>query len=316
MPEELMIFLESIFNDIFKNLNDSTSLITNVVLTIIVLFAWYWLFKLSRKLIYKFVQNVKTYTILIKIIQNFLMIISILILLGIWANMKNAVLLLLTLFVILTGLSLKNLFANIVGWFMLLRKKYFKLYDRIEIMEHTGDVIKITPIYFKIVERGNKLSSSTATGRIINIPNHVLLENTLLNYNKFSKVNFSEVKYYITVDSDWQAALAILEAELAIYLKGFLTDLSDVEIKIINAQLELMDESLTTKTYVKIDDESILLIGQYPIMYTKGTSTESLLNKQILPQLAQLENVELSGKAVHVDIDKFVKGTFLRDNEV
>src|SRR5699024_4784721 len=116
MPEELMIFLESIFNDIFKNLNDSTSLITNVVLTIIVLFAWYWLFKLSRKLIYKFVQNVKTYTILIKIIQNFLMIISILILLGIWANMKNAVLLLLTLFVILTGLSLKNLFANIVGW--------------------------------------------------------------------------------------------------------------------------------------------------------------------------------------------------------
>src|SRR5699024_1926945 len=82
-------------------------------------------------------------TILIRILQNVLGIISILIILGIWADVKNATILIITLTAALIGFSFKNLFSNIVGWFMLLRKKYFKLYDRIEISDIVGDVIKL-----------------------------------------------------------------------------------------------------------------------------------------------------------------------------
>src|SRR5699024_12603938 len=98
-----------------------------------------------------------------------LAIISILIILGIWANVKNATILIITLTAALIGFSFKNLFCNIVGWFMLLRKKYFKLYDRIEISDIVGDVIQITPIYLKVLERGNSLSYSTTKGRVVNV---------------------------------------------------------------------------------------------------------------------------------------------------
>lgn len=62
-----------------------------------------------------------------------------------------------------------------------------------------------------ILERGNHLYSSTATGRVVNISNHLLLDNTLFNYNKFTQLNWSEVTYYLTVDSDWEVALQTIE---------------------------------------------------------------------------------------------------------
>src|SRR5699024_7714072 len=180
--------------------------------------------------------HMKTYTILLKVLQNVLGIISVLIILGIWANVRNATILIITLIAALIGFSFKNLFNNVVGWFMLLRKKYFKLYDRIEISDIVGDVIQITPIYFKIVERGNKLSSSTATGRVVNIPNQMLLVHTLFNYNKFTLVNWSEVKYYLTVDSDWEAALQAIEKVVNNYLTDFLKQITEVERKQIESK--------------------------------------------------------------------------------
>lgn len=251
----------------------------------------------------KFVTHLKTYTILLKLIQNVLGIISILIILGIWANMKNTTILIVTMLAALIAFSFKNLFNNIVGWFMLLRKKYFKLYDRIEISDIVGDVIQITPFYFKILERGNHLSSSTATGRVVNIPNHLLLDHTVFNYNKFTQVNWSEVTYYLTVDSDWEAALQTVETTVDNYVEDFKQQLSQVERKQIEMKFELMDEQLQTKTYLQITEESILIIVQFPTSFDKAASTQSDLNKAILPKLSKLPRVELSGKLVHVSMD-------------
>src|SRR5699024_10150361 len=176
-------------------------------------------------------------------------IMLVLIILGILSNVKNTTIVIFTLIAVLIVFSFKNLFSNIVGWFMLLRKKYFKLYDRIAISDIVGDVIQITPIYFKVLERGKSLSSSTATGRVVNVPNHLLLDHTVFNYNKFTELNWSEVTYYLTVDSDWEAALQTVETVLEDYLETLLKPMSDVDRKQFESKFELMDEKLETKTY-------------------------------------------------------------------
>ena len=303
LSDNLMDFLNSIFKDILNNISNPSSLIHNIILTIIIIFFWRWIYRFSRNMLSRFVTHMRTYTILIRILQNVLGIISILIILGIWADVKNATILIITLTAALIGFSFKNLFSNIVGWFMLLRKKYFKLYDRIEISDIVGDVIQVTPIYFKILERGNSLSSSTATGRVVNVPNHLLLDHTVFNYNKFTELNWSEVTYYLTVDSDWEAALQTVEAVLSDYLEALLQPMSDVDRMQFESKFKLLDEKLETKTYLQITEESILIIAQFPIPFDKGTSTQSDLNKEILPKLQNLPGVELSGKLVHVSMD-------------
>src|SRR5699024_8334962 len=140
--------------------------------------------------------------------------------------------------------SLENLLSTVVAWFMLLRTKSFKLYDRVDISDIVGDVIQITPIYVQVIVRGNSLASSTATGRVVNVPNHLLLDHTVFNYNKFTELSWSEVTYYLTVDSDWEAALQTVETVLEDYLETLLKPMSDVDRKQFESKFELMDEKL------------------------------------------------------------------------
>ncbi|HLR65228.1 MAG TPA: mechanosensitive ion channel domain-containing protein [Pseudogracilibacillus sp.] len=91
-------------------------------------------------------------------------LISVVLMLGVWVNVKNSIILIFAAIVGVTIFSIRNLSTNLVAWLMLLRKQYFKLYDRIEINGIVGDMIKITPFYFKLMERGNNLSSATPTG--------------------------------------------------------------------------------------------------------------------------------------------------------
>src|SRR5699024_4293386 len=112
-----------------------------------------------------------------------------------------------------------------------------------------------------------------------------------------------EVTYYLTVDSDWEDALQSVETVLEDYLDTLLKRLSDVDRIQFESKFELMDEKLETKTYLQITEESILIITQFRIPFDKGTSTQSDLNKENLPKLQSLPNVELSGKLVHVSMD-------------
>src|SRR5699024_5375596 len=162
--------------------------------------------KVSKFVVINIVNNVKYSTPIYKLFKAVVNTVAVILLFGVWMKLQKSALLILAVFATVIALSIKNLFTNLVAWLMLVRNKYFKLYDRIEINDIKGDVVKITPFYFKVIERGNNLSSSSATGRVVHIPNHILLDNTLYNYSAIIDFNWGEVKYHITVDSDWKQA--------------------------------------------------------------------------------------------------------------
>lgn len=306
MNDEIQMFLDYFFKDFSSYLNDPENVTHKIILSAITIVLTIGILKVSKHFIYRWIENAKFSTMVYKTWQGFISIIAILLLFSVWMRVQKSILFILFIFVIVTALSIKNLSNNLVAWMLLIRKKYFKLYDRIEVQGIKGDVIKITPFYFKIVERGNSLSSSTATGRVLHIPNHILLDNVLYNYSNFMDVNWGEVKYYITVDSDWKRAKEIVETECEKYVADFLASYTEDEIHKIDKKLSLVDEETRLKTYVLIDEAHITVVGQYPIHYTKGTSTESMLNEQILPKLQHTANIELSGIYVHVQVDSDV----------
>lgn len=305
MNEQIERFVTYIFQDFFNNVNDPSNLVHKFIVSFLIVLVWIGILKVGQKSINAITDNVKFTTTIYKFFKNIISGVSILLLLSIWMKLQKTVLFVLIVILLLTAFSIKNLSTNLVAWFMLLRKKYFKLYDRIEIDGIKGDVIKITPFYFKIIERGNSLSSSTATGRVIHMPNHILLNTPLYNYNEFIKVNWEEVTYHLTVDSDWKKAQDIIKMEVTAYLIDFTSQFTEREIKKITRKSALFDEELTVKSYVLINEESIKVITQFPIEYTKGTSTKSLLNEKIIPVLQSTPNVELSGKTFHMHLDNF-----------
>lgn len=303
MSEEIEVFLKYFFKDFFTSANDPSNMMHKFILSAIIIFIWIGILKVSKFVLLNMVENVKYSTPIYKVFRAIVNTIAIIVLFGVWMKLQKSALLILVVLATVIALSIKNLFTNLVAWLMLVRNKYFKLYDRIEINDIKGDVVKITPFYFKVIERENSLSSSSATGRVVHIPNHILLDNTLYNYGEIIEFNWGEVKYHITVDSDWKLALAIVKREGNEYVEEFSAAYQQEELERVEKKLSLFEEELKLKTYVMIDEEKITIIAQYPIHYTEAAATKSMLNERIISHLNEADNTELSGKAVHIHFE-------------
>lgn len=303
MEDDLKTLMQSLFKQFWGNIIDESNFSHKVIFTVAILFIGFWTFRGFKKLINKNIKNIKTQNIIYKTIKNLYILIILILLLITWMNVQNSLLLIIITFGAISLFSIKNLSTNFVAWFMLLRKKYFKLYDRVVIEDMEGDVIKITPFYFKLMERGEGLSSSSATGRTIHVPNHILLSSPVYNYNDFIQINWKEVEYHITIDSDWKSTLAIVEEQINRYINNFYNSYNKQSRDKLGKKLDIFDGDLNLKSYVLLEEDYIKVVGQFPVNYKKGTATISSLNKSILTQLQNCHDIELVGEKVHVKLD-------------
>jgi small-conductance mechanosensitive channel len=107
-------------------------------------------------------------------------------------------------------ISLKEPVANMAGWFFLLWRRPFVLGDRIQIGEHSGDVIDRRLFQFTILEIGNWIDSDQSTGRIIHVPNGRLFQEPLANYTRGFMYLWNEITVTVTFESDWREAKRLL----------------------------------------------------------------------------------------------------------
>src|SRR5699024_8793728 len=80
--------------------------------------------------------------------------------------------------------------------------------------------------------------------RVIHMPNHILLNTPLYNYNEFIKVNWEEVTYHLTVDSDWKKAQELIKEEVNAYVADFTAQLTEKEIQKITRKSALFNKEL------------------------------------------------------------------------
>jgi small-conductance mechanosensitive channel len=107
-------------------------------------------------------------------------------------------------------ISLKEPVSNMAGWFYLLWRRPFVLGDRIQIGEHSGDVIDRRLFQFTILEIGNWIDADQSTGRIIHVPNGRLFHDPVANYTRGFAYLWNEVTMTVTFESDWREAKRLL----------------------------------------------------------------------------------------------------------
>ncbi|MFZ0483677.1 MAG: mechanosensitive ion channel domain-containing protein [Desulfobacterales bacterium] len=96
-------------------------------------------------------------------------------------------------------------------WFFIMSRKPFKVGDRIEIDQITGDVIDIRIFQFSVVEVGNWIDADQSTGRIVQVPNSKVLREALANYQIGFEYIWHEIPVLITFESDWKKAKGLLQ---------------------------------------------------------------------------------------------------------
>ncbi len=103
---------------------------------------------------------------------------------------------------------------NVFGWVLIIFRKPFVLGDRISInygeYKVEGDVVDITLFYTFIRESGAWLKGEEHTGRMITVPNAVLLSTPMFNFTRADPRVWDRIMVVITFDSDHNKAKKIL----------------------------------------------------------------------------------------------------------
>lgn len=304
MDAKTSSFLEKILSEIVDNVQNPNELmgksgISVVLLVLLVALEWFFT-KLWRKLI----ANIKVLNVIntmTRFLLRFLFLIS---LLRLWLNALDALILLLVFIGVILSLSIKGLISNLAGWFLIVNKHHFRIYDRIEIGNVKGEVISVSLLYFTLMEISNWFEAEAPTGRTVKIPNSKILSESVYNYNEVTPFVWKEPSYLVAFESDWQNAQQIMTKVLLRYYENFEKEyLTDALYKeVVLKQLQLFDGELKPVQIVDVTENGVRLKTRYVVYYTEGTTVATTLNQEIL-RAFQAAAVKMAGQRIY-----FIKG--------
>jgi len=105
---------------------------------------------------------------------------------------------------VIIGLAVQTPMKSFIGWIYILVRQPFRVGDRIQIGEATGDVIDVGYLDTTLWEFGGKyLSGDHPSGRLIKFPNEKVLNEIVYNYSwpLFPYV-WNEIKFYVAFNAD------------------------------------------------------------------------------------------------------------------
>ncbi|HYK42092.1 MAG TPA: mechanosensitive ion channel family protein [Thermoanaerobaculia bacterium] len=105
---------------------------------------------------------------------------------------------------IIVGLAVQTPMTSFIGWLYILVRAPYRVGDRIQIGNATGDVIEVSYLDTTLWEFGGKyLSSDHPSGRIIKFPNSNVLNTAVYNYSwPLFPYIWNEIKLQVGYESD------------------------------------------------------------------------------------------------------------------
>ena len=191
------------------------------------------------------------------------------------------------------AIALRDLVADLAAWIFILWRKPFEVGDRIQIGDHSGDVIDIRIFQFTLLEIGEWVHADQSTGRVIHIPNWKVFSETQASYTKGFRFIWNEIPVLVTFESDWRAA------------KGILTDIANrhAESQSEEAQQQLRNASsrfmifystLTPKVWTKVEDSGVLLTMRYLCDPRRRRGSEEAIWEDILDAFAARSDIDFA----------------------
>lgn len=161
--------------------------------------------------------------------------------------------------------------------------KPFVVEDRIEINGYKGDVVNINTMNFEILEVSNVDTTGQSTGIIIHLPNSIIFNYPLKNYNKAFKYIWDEITIRIPLDYDVNKAKKVLYKIVNSneIIKKIPPKLKK-QINNVSNSYRIYYNQYDPIIYTKINEDHIELQIRYLIHPKKARYVESIISSDIL----------------------------------
>ncbi|MEQ7221769.1 mechanosensitive ion channel domain-containing protein [Vagococcus fluvialis] len=273
-------YVEDLQNSILGNLNkavDNRNLYyNNLTKTIVVLIFFVLLFMLCKKGLNRMNLDPNKQRRIHRRIKNTLLTLCLILISIIWINALNSLVIILILLSLFAAVLIRSTLDNIIGWYFIRKRHYFKLNQRIEIGDKIGKVVGVNFFYFEIAEIKNWLTSESFTGRIIKIPNKEILDNEVFNYNYLNQMVRQEISFIIRHDSNYRDAKKIVEETLHTYYENEIYSMDDGEL------YEKLNIPIEPSFHLDIAESGLVLSCQFLVDFHKVSAVKTKLNETIL----------------------------------
>ncbi len=219
---------------------------------------------------------IQKYKLLINIIKFFIFIL-------LWGKYLESFITLISLISAGFTIALRDLIFNFFSGIYIKIKKPFEIEDRIEINNYKGDVININTLSFEVLEVNNQTFTGQSTGIITHLPNSLIFNHPLRNYNKAFKYIWNEMTFKVP-------------------LKCNLSKTKGVIYKIVNSNEAIKNIPPKMKNQVNnsSSDYRIYYNKYDPIIYTQIVDNHIELTVRYLihPKKARYINSVISNKVI------------------
>jgi len=105
---------------------------------------------------------------------------------------------------LLLGFALQTPISSLIGWAYIVFRVPYKVGDRIQVSNFTGDVVEINYLDTTLWEfAGTYMTNDLPSGRLIRFPNSLIFQSQVYNYSwsKFPYI-WNEIPFHVAYDSD------------------------------------------------------------------------------------------------------------------
>ncbi len=210
-----------------------------------------------------------------------------------WLNIFGSVATFLGLISAGIAIALKDPLVNMVGWGFILIRQPFKVGDRIQIGNNSGDVIDIRLFQFSINEIGNWVDADQSTGRIIHIPNGIVFTQPQANYTAGFRYIWNEIPVLVTFESNWKKSKQIL-LDIVNHHGILLSTEAEKQIKEAAKKFLIFYTKLTPIVYTSVKDSGVMLTLRYMCDPRERRSIEEKIWEDILNKFAQCDDIDFA----------------------
>jgi len=179
-------------------------------------------------------------------------------------------------------IALQDVIASFAGWFAIEFSNLYAVGQRIQIGETKGDVLDISMLRTTLMEIGNWVSGDLYSGRIVQIPNSIVLKGQVFNYSQGFRFVWDEVKIPLTVTSDLQLAREMLLRTAGVILSDYLEE-AESSWKGVADNYRLEKSSLDPTVSLVVDGGCFVFTLSYIVDY----ADRNLMKDRLFTRIAQ-----------------------------
>ena len=295
---------------ILNYLSEITSIDSKYWILIFKTLVFWLIFDIAKKICIKVFKRIKDskkeylYTQKLKLI---IVVLKLFIFILLWSDYLKSFITIISFISAAFTIALRDVIQNLFAGIYIKMIKPFNIEDSIEINNYKGDVVNINAMNFELLEVDNADFTGQSTGVITHIPNSVIFNYPLRNYDKAFKYVWNEIEVNVPLDYDGD------EVRKTLYKIISKNDVIDKVPEIVKKDIEdistdyrIYYSEYTPIIYCKVMGDYVVYTLRYLVDPRKSRYVLSSIWKHILIA-HQKGEIKLYNKSVDYKVEEEIK---------